>query len=382
MLDKYRLKAYESVYPDGGEGIQFVMAEPAGQLGRMQKVPLVLFLHGLGDGASLKRMFRQSAIFRLAGEEFQKKHPCWFIAPQCVGKKGRFSSYDMKDPSEPMQETMDNINWMVRNARPAVDRDRIYVVGLSSGGRAAFDFTYHFPKAFAAVVPVASLYPMGKINKDNVNHYWLIFNRGNMSKRLWEGGQKIKKKVEELGGEFRFGQYERKRHDAWSAAFSEPGLWNWVFAQNRDRSKTKSLNTSTLARLRPRGADKTPPMRASSTLESEGGNAPERAVDGLLKSMFVSTAPAEPGEYWQVEFNPAIIRRNIRILSGDNRGKQVPKGCKVMTAPFENMFRDAGTIREENTILKPRHPVRFMRIVVPEGFPGPLILREVSVEGQ
>jgi len=383
LLDKYRLKPYESVYPDGGEGIKFVMAEPAGQLGRTQKVPLVLFLHGLGEhGPDLTRLLKQPAIFRLAGAKFQKKHPCWFLAPQSAARKERFDSYDIHNPAEAMQETMDIINWMVRNAQPAVDRNRIYVVGLSSGGRAAFDATVYFPKAFAAVVPIATIYSVSRINEKNVNHYWLIYNRESMDERVWKLAQKTKKKVEELGGEFIIGQYAGKGHDAWNDAFSEPRLWDWVFAQNRDRSKTKSLNTSTLARLRPRGADKTPPMRASSTLESEGSNAPERAVDGLLKSMFVSTAPAKPGEYWQVEFNPAIIRRNIRILSGDNRGKRVPKGCKVMTAPFKNMFQDAETIRGANTILEPSRPVRFLRVVVPEGFSGPLILREVLLEGQ
>jgi pimeloyl-ACP methyl ester carboxylesterase len=298
-----------------------------------------------------------------------------------VGKE-RFDSIDIYNPAEPLQETMDIVSWMVRNAQPAVDPNRIYIVGLSSGGRAAFDATVYFPKAFAAVVPVATIYSVSRINKDNVNHYWLLYNRESMKERAWEVAQMTKKKVEELGGEFIFGQYAGKGHNAWNAAFSEPRLWDWVFAQNRDRSKTKSLNTSVLARLNPSGRGKNPPMRASSTLEAEGNNAPERAIDGLQKSMFVSTAPAEPGGYWQVEFNPAVVRSSIRILSGDNKGKRVPKGCKVMMSPFENMFPDSETIREADMSLRPDKPVRFLRIAVPKGFSGPLILREVSVEAQ
>ena len=58
----------------------------------------------------------------------------------------------------------------------------------------------------------------------------------------------------------------------------------------------------------------------------------------------------------------------------------MPKGCKVMMSPFENMFPDSKTIRAADMRLHSSRPIRFLRIVVPKGFSGPLILREVSVE--
>jgi dienelactone hydrolase len=316
-----------------------------------------------------------AGVFKLADKAAQKRQPCYILAPQHL-KGESFFHFRPSTPSEPLQKAMDILNWTLKHADPPIDPERVYVVGPSSGGMGAFEASAKYPGVFAAVVAVATGYFPYMLTEYNVNRYWCLFNRADLA-RMAECNRSFQKKVVELGGEFRAGEYQGDGHDAWTAAFSEPRLWEWVFSQNRSRTKPLGQVAA------PAGADAPGAviaMRASASMEAEGFNKAEDAVDGLLKSAFVSIDPAPAEGYWQVEFDPPVSRKRIRLITGDPQGKYVAKGCAVTVSPDGKLFMAAGTVRGAETVIRPSLPVRVLRVAVPPGFKQPLAIRELSVD--
>src|SRR5262245_60962362 len=97
--------------------------------------PLVLFLHGKGD--KIERLKRAGLPRRVE----QKKEAFLLIAPQNSGKKGWSAAA--------VGTLLDDV---VANHK--VDKDRIYVTGLSMGGFGTWLMASAFPDKFAAIIPI------------------------------------------------------------------------------------------------------------------------------------------------------------------------------------------------------------------------------------
>ena len=107
-----------------------------------QKWPMIVYLHGASSRGSNMSRVRRSGIPWLADHE--KGFPFITIAPQCPKGK-RWVDLDTAG----IMKIIDDIC-----AEYAVDRDRIYVTGVSMGGHGAWYLAYKYPDRFAAVAPL------------------------------------------------------------------------------------------------------------------------------------------------------------------------------------------------------------------------------------
>jgi predicted peptidase len=128
------------------------------------KLPLIVFLHGSGERGSDNTAQLKHFAGWTATEEFQSKAPSFVLAVQCPSDES-WAPFDLKaftergefpkmakEPSRAMKAVMQAMDEVIA-AKP-VDRERIYLTGLSMGGFGAFDLAARRPEFFAAVVPI------------------------------------------------------------------------------------------------------------------------------------------------------------------------------------------------------------------------------------
>lgn len=115
---------------------------------------------------------------------------------------------------------------------PQVDRNRIYVVGLSMGGMATYDLAVRFPDTFAAAVPIC-----GTVNPvrlaDAANVRFRIFHGDADNVVPVEGSREAYRALKNLGAEVEYIEFPGCNHGSWNPAFNYPGFMEWIFAQRK-----------------------------------------------------------------------------------------------------------------------------------------------------
>ena len=107
-----------------------------------KKYPLVVFLHGAGERGNDLDLASTHGFMKHVRES-GKEYPFIFVAPQCPAGK-YWGCY-----TESLLAFLDYVS----EALP-VDRERVYLTGLSMGGTGTFMLAMADPDRFAAIAPV------------------------------------------------------------------------------------------------------------------------------------------------------------------------------------------------------------------------------------
>ncbi len=211
------------------------------QLEPGKKYPLVLFFHGAGERGLDNRI----QFLRFKGVvNFWESHPCFVIVPLCplrIGNRDGESvwvqtgfgdpQHTMKPaPPWPTQLAMELLDKTI--AGNPVDPNRVYVTGLSMGGFATWDILQREPDKFAAAVPIcggADLSFAGKLAHIPI---W-IFHGGADTTVQPRRSRDMVAALTAAGGHPKYTEYPGVGHDAWSRTYSNPEVWDWLFAQTR-----------------------------------------------------------------------------------------------------------------------------------------------------
>lgn len=115
------------------------------------KYPLVVWLHGLGDGSKEGAPVEKSNIAYWASDEFQSRFSskgAFIMAARSREELGVFWSNDM---IEPLRAAIDD--FIVKN-KDNIDLSRIYIGGYSMGGKMTLKMAIAYPEMFAAAFPI------------------------------------------------------------------------------------------------------------------------------------------------------------------------------------------------------------------------------------
>ncbi|MDR0521283.1 MAG: prolyl oligopeptidase family serine peptidase [Planctomycetaceae bacterium] len=184
--------------------------------------PLLLFLHGIGecgnDAGEVNRVKNTGLPNFLEKPEFSKKFSCIAVSPQC--KKGYVWS-----PAQLML-LLDHVEKQFK-----VDKNRIYVSGLSMGGYGTWLCLNEAPNRFAAAVPICGgANPEWAKKLTNVP-IW-AFHGGNdnvVNKRFQT---KMVEEIRAAGGtKIIFTLFDGVGHDAWTPAYANQLIYDWLFSQ-------------------------------------------------------------------------------------------------------------------------------------------------------
>lgn len=201
-----------------------------------KKYPLVLFLHGAGSQGNdnSRQLAEVPAMLRLAAAG--DKYACFVLAPQCP-KDDAWAlfpeyplSYTAKEQSRASRLSLEIVDSLIQKL--SIDRDRIYVTGLSLGGEGTFDIITRRPHFFAAAVPVCGIADHTKAALMKSTPLW-IFHGDEDEINSVEYSRAMVKALREEGAPPRYTEYKGVKHDSWTRAYQEPELLEWIFQQRR-----------------------------------------------------------------------------------------------------------------------------------------------------
>ena len=210
-----------------------------------KKYPLLLFLHGSGErGNDNEKQLVHGANFFLQ-DSVREKFPAIIVFPQCtansywsnvhirydsVVKKRIWDFPTDEAPTTAMRLLLQLIPQVQKEYR--LDKNRLYVGGLSMGGMGTFELVRRLPKTFAAAWPIC-----GGANPSTAKMLrqpqWWIFHGLKDDVVPPELSQQMADAIRLARGKVRLTLYPNANHNSWDAAFAEKDLLIWLFSQHR-----------------------------------------------------------------------------------------------------------------------------------------------------
>jgi len=136
---------------ENGFSIDYRYFSPVGENDKT-KYPLVVWLHGLGDGSKDGVQVNKSEIAFWASDEFQSRFKnsggAFVIAALSREEIGHTWTNEMV---EPLRAAIDDF---IINHKENIDVKRIYIGGYSMGGKMTLKMAVAYPEMFAAIFPI------------------------------------------------------------------------------------------------------------------------------------------------------------------------------------------------------------------------------------
>ncbi|MGB3152555.1 MAG: PHB depolymerase family esterase, partial [Maribacter sp.] len=116
-----------------------------------------------------------------------------------------------------------------------VDKNRIYLTGLSRGGGAAWEMAVQYPETFAAMAVVCGMTPLpyaSWINKEMP--MWVFHGEEDDSIPISESETMVAK-LKEMGYSVKFTKYAGVGHNSWINAYKTEELYEWLVKQSLEK---------------------------------------------------------------------------------------------------------------------------------------------------
>jgi predicted peptidase len=209
-----------------------------------KQYPIVLFLHGAGERGSdnKKQLVHGSKLF--LDKMNRGAFPAIVIFPQCPQNDYWANAtvdrstkpITLKYPLDlPPTKTLSLVIELMEKYtnEPFVDKDKIYVGGLSMGGMGTFEILYRKPDMFAAAFAIC-----GGGNPEAVKEYanktelW-VFHGAKDDVVNPQLSVSMVSAYLDAGGKPNFTLYADDNHNSWDSTFAEPELLTWLFSKSK-----------------------------------------------------------------------------------------------------------------------------------------------------
>lgn len=198
--------------------------------------PVILFLHGSGERGTDGLLQTEVGIGRAI-----RRHREWFpaivVMPQCRPNATWFGP-DGLGPMATM--ALKCVEAASREYR--LDRERMYLTGLSLGGQGTWLIAAAFPGQFAAIVPICGFLELGptptaglteQVAGQLVNeNIWCFHGDADQAVSV-TASRTLIAAIRAAGGNPRYTEYPGVGHNAWDAAYDTADLWRWLYIQKR-----------------------------------------------------------------------------------------------------------------------------------------------------
>lgn len=206
-----------------------------------KQYPLVLVLHGAGERGddNQSQLIHGSNVFLDSTNRVD--YPAFVLFPQCPKEKywatvlardGENKFIYSVNPDS--NETLDSLELLLIDflAQYSIDKERIYVGGLSMGGMGTYELVYRNPDLFAAAFAIC-----GGAHPDIAgalsNIPWRI-DHGKLDEVVpYILSENMVKSIRDSGGTVQWNLYEGVNHNAWDMTFRDNTLLPWLFQQKR-----------------------------------------------------------------------------------------------------------------------------------------------------
>jgi predicted peptidase len=205
--------------------LQYLLYTPKDYQGSEKELPLVLFLHGIGERGTDLELLKLHGIPKVIEEGVD--FPFLVVSPQC--------------PEDTIwANELDALHALLENVieEYQVDKSRIYLTGLSMGGNGTWQLATAYPSMFAAVVPICGWanpffgFPE-RIHVLKDVPVWAFHGAEDEVVPL-QGSQELVDVLKANQGNVKFTVYPDTDHDSWTQTYENPELYEWLLQQKSD----------------------------------------------------------------------------------------------------------------------------------------------------
>ena len=184
--------------------------------------PTILFLHGSGERGNDGFLQTDVGIARA----IRRNHaliPAIVVMPQCPAGM----SWTEPAAAKLALDCVEDVS-----KRYHVDNSRLYLTGLSLGGRGAWYIAARVRGAFAAIVPICGGGKPADAAALKDTPIWAFHGTADENVPIAETDTMVDA-VEDAGGKVEYTRIPGGNHFIWDKVYSDPKLWRWLFAQQR-----------------------------------------------------------------------------------------------------------------------------------------------------
>jgi predicted peptidase len=183
--------------------------------------PLLLFMHGIGErGADLNKVKAHGPPKLI---EAGKPFPFVVVSPHCPDNQW----WEPVSLSALLDEVVEKYK---------IDKDRVYVTGLSMGGFGTWSLAAYSPQRFAAIVPICGGGDAAAAKKLVHLPVWAFHGAKDKTVPI-ALDQKMVDALKQAGGSVKFTVYPNGGHDVWTETYANPKVYEWLLEQKRAGEK-------------------------------------------------------------------------------------------------------------------------------------------------
>jgi len=203
---------------------KYLLFLPADYGKKQQQWPLIMFLHGAGErGDDLEKVKKHGPPKII---ENQKDFPFIVVSPQCPEEDW------WTEKVEVLINLLDDIV-----SRYKVDKERIYLTGLSMGGYGTWSLAFAYPERFAAIAPICGGGSRMMAMRLKDIPIWVFHGAKDKAVPLKESEEMVNA-IRNRGGNVKFTIYPDAGHDCWTETYNNRKLYDW-FLEHRKSQKKK-----------------------------------------------------------------------------------------------------------------------------------------------
>lgn len=207
---------------------------------KSEPLPLILTLHGSGERGNdnEKHILLNHVASVWADSINQEKYPCYIFSPQCpenrrwVNVNWKESSYNADTVS--ISDELSTVIMILRKIMDEypVDKNRIYITGISMGGFGTWDILVRYPDIFAAGIPLCGAGDPSKAGLIKHIPIWAFHGALDQAVPV-EGSRIMVEALRNSGAKIIYTEYENLGHGIWTETYQNRILIDWLFAQKK-----------------------------------------------------------------------------------------------------------------------------------------------------
>ncbi len=202
------------------------------------KYPLVLFLHGAGERGNDNEIQLTHGANMFTNPVNRSKYPVFVLFPQCPvnsfwapisrnreSDKNLFpSNVDISPTLKAVKELLDHviINY-------PIDKNRIYIMGLSMGGMGTFDMVSRYPDLFAAAIPICGGINIDRLKEMKTHTNFRIFHGDADTVVPVKFSRDAYNALKQKQIDVEYIEFPGVNHDSWTPAFNKSDFMEWLF---------------------------------------------------------------------------------------------------------------------------------------------------------
>jgi predicted peptidase len=199
--------------------LDYLLYLPAGYDDEKKVWPLLVFLHGSGERGDDLEKVKVHGPPKLIAEG--KPLPFIVVSPQAPRRRW--------DPAT-LNALLDDLV-----AKHRVDKNRIYLTGLSMGGAGTWTLAGAYPERFAAIVPICGGGDPADAPKLKDIPVWVFHGAKDEAVPVSRSEEMVKALREAGATTVEFTVYPDAEHDSWTDTYANPKLYEWLLQQRRTR---------------------------------------------------------------------------------------------------------------------------------------------------